>query len=603
MGVDSENIDVFLDALNRLKRAKEYFLSTNQGSVELENVNHLFNSGCDAMNAYFKQQIRRHSSPIKPIDLIDLIYIEDDTSTSTNDEYSGSSSIRLLPLDLRKELKVIVEWLDENLRREYMTIYSDERSDIIYRSLIMLKDHQKSSSLGNESGGMSKIKSFSRLTTGDSGKKKLQNIFERKANKLMNKGGLLRKQLNLSNDNFLNDDIYGENNDMELDKYLVLLLGLQKLLVVERQMLNDIIPSSRQNEVFSKVGMASIDMTVKDAEQITTRVMKSISKKEWSAALGVFTAMKHVSLLQPDIEKICNQDQKNQLSGVMNRFNATAKAALDQFIESIKNEGTSQVPLTSSSNFPRDATVHQLTSDTLWFLEHAFPYYEIIGPILNQDPVYSQPLQQISTLKSLNLEDQRNRALVGIYFRKVLTELNFTIITKADQIYNNEATRCLFKLNNIYYILKSLQRNNLLDVVKFTEVDCEKRYLKMIDDLKNAYQATWQKLLSHIVPIEDCPKPVNGKLKDKDRAIVKEKYSNFNKEVDEQVKNQRGISVPDLLLREGLKRDNLEAVIPPYHAFYELYADCDFAKNREKYVRYTPHHLSTLLNNLFDDRV
>jgi exocyst complex protein 7 len=448
-----------------------------------------------------------------------------------------------------------------------------------------------------------KIKSFSRLTTGDSGKKKLQNIFERKANKLMNKGGLLRKQLNLSNDNFLNEDIYGENNDMELDKYLVLLLGLQKLLVVERQMLNDIIPSTRQNEVFSKVGMASIDMIVKDAEQITSRVMKSISKREWSAALGVFSAMKHVSLLQPDIEKICNQDQKNQLSGVMNRFNSTAKAALDQFIESIKNEGTSQVALTSSSNFPRDATVHQLTSDTLWFLEHAFPYYEIIGPILNQDSVYSQPLQQISTLKSLSLEDQRNRALVGIYFRKVLTELNFTIITKADQIYNNEATRCLFKLNNIYYILKSLQRNNLLDVVKFTEVDCEKRYLKMIDDLKNAYQATWQKLLSNIVPIEDCPKPINSKLKDKDRAVVKEKYSNFNKEVDECVKNQKQISVPDLLLREGLKRDNLEAVIPHYHAFYELYADCDFAKNREKYVKYTPHHLSTLLNNLFDDRV
>ncbi len=142
-----------------------------------------------------------------------------------------------------------------------------------------------------------------------------------------------------------------------------------------------------------------------------------------------------------------------------------------------------------------------------------------------------------------------------------------------------------------------------MDVVKFTEVDCEKRYLKMIDDLKHAYQSTWQRLLAHIVPIEDCPRPVSGKLKDKDRAIVKEKFSNFNKEVDECVKNQRGISVPDLLLREGLKRDNLEAVIPHYHAFYELYADCDFDKNREKYVRYTPHHLSTLLNNLFDDRV
>lgn len=599
MGPDSENIDTFLEALNKLKLAKEYFLSTGTGTVELENVTHLYNNGCDALSQHCKQLIRRHSSPLKPIDLIDLIYMEEDTSDDQS-QYSASS-IRQLPQETRKELKVIVDWLDESLRREYMTIYSDERSEIIYRSLIMLKDHQKTGSFGNDSA--MKSKSYGRLSISDSGgKKKLQSIFERKANKMFAKASLLKKPLHLSNDNFLGEDMYGENSDMELEQYLVLLLGLQKLLVLERQILNEIIPSSRQNEVFSKVGMASIDMVVKDAESITSRVMKSISKKEWSAALGVFSAMKHVSLLQPDIEKICNQEQKSQLSGVMNRFHLTGKNALDQFIDSIKNEGLSQAPLTSTGSFPKDATVHQLTSDTIWFLEHLYPYYDGIGPILSNDAVYSAPLQQIMNFKSFN-EDQRNRALCGIYFRKVLTELNFTIITKADQIYNNDATRQLFKLNNIYYILKSLQRNNLLDVVKFTEVDCEKRYLKMIDDLKHAYQQTWQKSLVYIVPLDDCPRASGGKLKDKDRAVVKEKFANFNKEFDETCKNQRIISVPDVLLREGLKRDNSETVVPHYNAFYELYADVEFAKNREKYVRFTPNHLSQILNNLFDDRI
>lgn len=602
LGPDNDNIDTFLEALNKLKRAKEYFLSTGTGTVELENVTHLYNNGCDALNQYCKQLIRRHSSPMKPVDLIDLIYMEEDTSDDQS-QYSASS-IRQLPQETRKELKIIIDWLDENLRREYMTIYSDERSDIIYRSLIMLKDHQKSGSLGNEAG--MKTKTYGgRLSISDSGgKKKLQSIFERKANKVFAKasGGLLKRPLNLSNDNFLNEDMYGENNDMELEKYLVLLLGLQKLLVLERQILNEIIPSSRQNEVFSNVGMASIDMIVKDAEQITSRVMKSISKKEWSAAIGVFSAMKHVSLLQPDIEKICNSDQKKQLSGVMQRFHLTGKTALDQFIDSIKNEGSSQVPLASASSFPKDATVHQLTSDTIWFLEHLYPYYEIIGPVLINDSVYFQPLQQIMNVKSLN-EDQKNRALCGIYFRKVLTELNFTIITKADQYYNHDATRQLFKLNNIYYILKSLQRNNLLDVVKFTEVDCEKRYLKMIDDLKHAYQSTWQRIVSHITPIEDCPKAYGGKLRDKDRANVKERFANFNKEFDEACRAQKAISIPDVLLREGLKRDNSENVVPYYNAFYELYSDVEFAKNREKYVRYTPHHLSQILTNLFDDRI
>jgi DUF4097 and DUF4098 domain-containing protein YvlB len=33
--------------IKKLDSAKEYFISTNQGSVELQNVTLLFNSGCD----------------------------------------------------------------------------------------------------------------------------------------------------------------------------------------------------------------------------------------------------------------------------------------------------------------------------------------------------------------------------------------------------------------------------------------------------------------------------------------------------------------------------------------------------------------------------
>lgn len=50
LGPDNDNIDIFLEALNKLKRAKEYFLSTGTGTVELENVTHLYNNGCDALN-------------------------------------------------------------------------------------------------------------------------------------------------------------------------------------------------------------------------------------------------------------------------------------------------------------------------------------------------------------------------------------------------------------------------------------------------------------------------------------------------------------------------------------------------------------------------
>lgn len=54
--------------------------------------------------------------------------------------------------------------------------------------------------------------------------------------------------------------------DQELEQYLVLLLGLQRLLMWERQLLSDIIPTSRHNEIFQQLAQGSIEMVVKDAE-------------------------------------------------------------------------------------------------------------------------------------------------------------------------------------------------------------------------------------------------------------------------------------------------------------------------------------------------
>ncbi|KAL1376839.1 hypothetical protein pipiens_016662 [Culex pipiens pipiens] len=49
-GPSEGNISGFLDGLNKLKKAKDYFLNNNPQSVELENVTSLFNNGCETLN-------------------------------------------------------------------------------------------------------------------------------------------------------------------------------------------------------------------------------------------------------------------------------------------------------------------------------------------------------------------------------------------------------------------------------------------------------------------------------------------------------------------------------------------------------------------------
>lgn len=311
-------------------------------------------------------------------------------------------------------------------------------------------------------------------------------------------------------------------------------------------------------------------MVVRDAETITSKVLRNIARKEWSAALGIFSALKHVQILQPDIDRTCDTTQRQQLTNVLTKLQQTGSKALEQFIEMIKGDSSSGLVAgnTTGANIPKDATVHELTSNAIWFVEQLKDHVEPIGTILQGETAYTTVLDHLATQTPLN-QEQRNKILLGMYVRKVLTELNYTIVLKSEQ-YGDPATRHLFKLNNIHYILKSLQQTILLDLITITETDTEKRYNKMILDLKAGYLTSWSRLIAALT-MDEMPRPINGKVKEKERQIIKERFAAFNKEFEEAVKVQRKITVPDVILREGLKRDNTEHIIPVYAAFFDLW--------------------------------
>lgn len=70
--------------------------------------------------------------------------------------------------------------------------------------------------------------------------------------------------------------------------------------------------------------------------------------------------------------------------------------------------------------------------------------------------------------------------------------------------------------------------------------------------------------------------------------------------MDECAKVQRRYSIPDLELRESLKRDNKELVLPKYNYFCEVYSAVQFSKNPEKYIKYNLSQLATILDRFFD---
>lgn len=221
-------------------------------------------------------------------------------------------------------------------------------------------------------------------------------------------------------DNLNTDEYLGTDGNQDLEKYLVLLLGLQRLLIWERQILLEIVPSGRVVEVFSRLAQPSIDLVVRDVENITAKVARSIARKEWTAALGIFSALKDVIILQPDIEKVCDATQANQLATVVTRLQQTGTRALEQFLELVRNESGGNIVGMSSgtaASVPRDATVHELTSNAIWFLGHLSDHWDVIGGILQNDSGYSHQLDALQ--KSFANPADRKRTYLAIYYSKL----------------------------------------------------------------------------------------------------------------------------------------------------------------------------------------
>jgi exocyst complex protein 7 len=290
--------------------------------------------------------------------------------------------------------------------------------------------------------------------------------------------------------------------------------------------------------------------------------------------LTIFPIIKSLQSLQPGFDEIYagsfSAGKSNKMTTLLRTFQSNGMRALEDFIENVRNEQTSQLP--------KDGTVHQLTSNVLMFLEHMTEYIDTVASILAQDQNYN-PIP-VSTSK--NLDEGFKKALLGSYIKRVLQQLNLTLVTCSD-LYYDHSIKAIFRLNNACYILKCLQSSILLDLLKIKEVECQQNYIEMMEDQKKAYLlATWKRVEDKLFGSDDIPVAIlkAGKLRDKDRQTIKDKFAAFNREMDEICRLQQTYAVPDAELRTTLRRVTRDHIYPRYQEFYEKYAATPFTKKQ-----------------------
>ncbi|XP_015501372.1 exocyst complex component 7 isoform X11 [Parus major] len=594
-------LEEYLNCMDKIQKAVEYFQDNNPDSPELNRVKSLFERGKESLESEFRSLMTRHTKPVPPILILDLI--SGDEEMDTQEEMS----LEHLPESVLHDIIRISGWLVENGRnQDFMTVYFQIRSVQLDRSIKGLKDHFRKNS---SSSGVPYSPAIQNKRKDTPTKKPIKRP---DVNAVLIPG-TIRKAQNLLKQysqhgldgkkgasNLIpmegRDDVF----DIEIDAYIHCVSAFVKLAQSEYQLLTEIVPEHHQKKTFDSLIQESLDNLIMEGDNIVSAARKAIIRHDYSAVLTIFPILKHLKQMKPEFDQVLQgtaAGTKNKLPGLITSMETTGAKALEEFADNIKNDPDKEY------NMPKDGTVHELTSNAILFLQQLLDFQETAGAMLASQVLgdtYNIPLdprETSSSASSYSLEFSRR--LLSTYICKVLGNLQLNLLSKS-KVYEDPALSAIFLHNNYNYILKSLEKSELIQLVAVTQKTAERSYRELIEQQIQTYQRSWLKVTDYILE-RNLPVFQPGvKLKDKERQMIKERFKGFNDGLEELCKIQKAWAIPDMEQRDKICRAQKTIVKETYGAFLNRYGNVPFTKNPEKYIKYQVDQVGEMIEKLFD---
>ncbi|NXA74034.1 EXOC7 protein, partial [Thryothorus ludovicianus] len=586
-------LEEYLNCMDKIQKAVEYFQDNNPDSPELNRVKSLFERGKESLESEFRSLMTRHTKPVPPILILDLMGGDEEMDTQEE------MSLEHLPESVLHDIIRISGWLVENGRnQDFMTVYFQIRSVQLDRSIKGLKDHFRKNSSSSGVPYSPAIQNKRKDTPTKKPIKRPGTI--RKAQNLLkqySQHGLDGKK---GASNLIpmegRDDVF----DIEIDAYIHCVSAFVKLAQSEYQLLTEIVPEHHQKKTFDSLIQESLDNLIMEGDNIVSAARKAIIRHDYSAVLTIFPILKHLKQMKPEFDQVLQgtaAGTKNKLPGLITSMETTGAKALEEFADNIKNDPDKEY------NMPKDGTVHELTSNAILFLQQLLDFQETAGAMLASQVLgdtYNIPLDPRETSSSASsYSSEFSRRLLSTYICKVLGNLQLNLLSKS-KVYEDPALSAIFLHNNYNYILKSLEKSELIQLVAVTQKTAERSYRELIEQQIQTYQRSWLKVTDYISE-RNLPVFQPGvKLKDKERQMIKERFKGFNDGLEELCKIQKAWAIPDMEQRDKIRRAQKTIVKETYGAFLSRYGNVPFTKNPEKYIKYQVDQVGEMIEKLFD---
>ncbi|XP_040923117.1 exocyst complex component 7 isoform X1 [Toxotes jaculatrix] len=577
-------LDEYLACIAKIQKAVEYFQDNNPDSPELNTVKARFEKGKELLEAEFRSLLTRYSKPVPPILILDAITVDDEL------EVQEEVVLEHLPEAVLQDIICIAGWLVEYGRnQDFMNVYFQIRSNQLDRSIKGLKDHFRKNSASSGILYSPAIQTKRKDTPTKKAPKrpvyipgtirKAQNLLKQYSQHGLDgkKGGSNLTPLEGK------DDVL----DIEIDSYIHCISAFVKLAQSEYTLLTEIIPEHHQKKTFDSLIQEALDNLMLEGDNIVSAARRAIMRHDYSAVLTIFPILRHLKMNKSEFDTTLQgtaASTKNKLPTLITSMETIGAKALEEFADSIKNDPDKEY------NMPKDGTVHELTSNAILFLQQLLDFHETAGAMLaSQEP----------SLSANSYTSDFNKRLLSSYICKVLGNLQLNLLSKS-KVYEDSALSAIFLHNNYNYILKSLEKSELIQLVTVTQKTAESSYKELIEQQIQMYQRSWLKVTEHLT---DRNMPVfqpGTKLKDKERQVIKDKFKGFNDGLEELCKIQKGWAIPDKEQRDFIRQAQKKVVSDAYRAFLQRCANISFTKNPEKYHKYRPEEVEEMIEKLFD---
>ncbi|CAF2214349.1 unnamed protein product [Rotaria magnacalcarata] len=594
----SENIVDYLVDLDRLDDIVKCFKSIKILDEE-KRVIELYNTGRQKLIEASDKAILCHTHLISPNDLIDLCKL---TSPPPIDPESSHV------FDLGT-FRIIFEWfLEHGLQQGLINSYASKRSAMIRDSLQSLAKNLQNKCMRRNSATLltnnyrttARRASVSLGSLGDTLKTTLTGIRHLTPSPITNRRKSICKSMLLEPDVTPNQNLSVNNSssprpfssDQETNNYKTLLDALYVLLLHDFDLLFYVFSDEYKALILPKLVKSPLHYMQQEAQRLCTDIQQLSHKidTEKFAFYGLFSIIRWFHKSENMFNKIYDENflaPEHHFEIILSAiFENSIVACLNAILGEVQND---------SSPLSQRRSVHPLMLNVLSFMEGLFEYRDVIShKRFSRSPNIVDSSSEEKYL--FNLEN---------FFSDLIKNLLENIMKKMNTLipYNERMGRTIFLLNNTNYLLKQLESSPLLVMIENKQPNIRAQLKETVQKCVQTYRKCYTPFTMTIREMLNNPSVKHfsdNPLKEGDREVLKASFTKVNEIIDTLRNQNQQYTVDDAHQRHYLRTESKKKVLEPFKTYYNQFAHIDFTQNSEKYKRYNPPMLESIIDSFFE---